>query len=143
MKDKFEWKAEIKFDGTADEFNDVLAALDELPFEVEIPEWEGLPHHFAGCMPIPIDVLIGVDNLEKLVADLPRIRIKYIRDIYGGMRTAHVHVGDEVVLLDRARFRTLVADVAHELGERRAEMIEDYVGVMGPVGGLDPTRQPG
>jgi hypothetical protein len=57
------------------------------------------------------------------------------------MRVAHVHVGDEIVLLDQARFRTLVASVAHELGERCAEKIADYIEVMDAVGRLDTAFQ--
>jgi hypothetical protein len=57
------------------------------------------------------------------------------------MRMAHVHIGDEIVLLDRARFKTLVSTIAFELGGRRAEAIDDYIDVMDPVSHLDPALQ--
>lgn len=142
MAELLKWKAEVKFVGTADDFNKMAARLDELPVEVTIPEWYCRPHHYAGCMPIPIDLILR-DRLKELVVDLPRYRIKFIRDIYGGMRMAHVHLGEEVVLLDQARFKKLVSGVAQELGEKRVEAIGDYIEVMDAVGRLDPGFQPG
>jgi hypothetical protein len=136
MGDMFEWKAEIKFQGTAADFAQLAEAIVELPIEIYIPEWVCRPHHWAGCMPIPIDVLLGLEHLEKITDGMPRVQIKYIRDIYGGIRTPHLHLKDEVVLLDRARFKTLVAQVAYELAARRVERIDDYVGVMSNVGPL-------
>ncbi len=142
MTEALKWKAEIKFEGTADDFNKMVTQLDRLPVEISIPEWGRRPVHFDGCMPLPIGRLIGMERLEKLVTDLPRIQIKFIRDIRGGLRMAHVHLSDEIVLLDQTRFKALVAGVAHDLGEMRAETIEDYIEVMDAVGRLDPSFQP-
>jgi len=144
MEDKFAWKAEIKFVGTADEFNKFADALERLPVDITIPEWRWRPHHYAGCMPIPINVLLGDSRLKKLAEGMPKLKIKFIKDIYGGMRTAHFHLGDQIVLLDRARFKSLAADVAHELAEKRVESVEDYIGVMGRIGNImgDPSPQP-
>jgi len=138
MTEPLKWKAEIKFAGSPEEFNKMLARLDQLPVEIAIPEWERRPNHLAGCMPFPLDLILG-DRLLKLVEDQPHVNIKYIRDIRGGMRMAHVHIGDEVVFLDRARFKTLVSSVAQELGGMRAEKIDDYIEVMDAVGRLDPA----
>ena len=138
MKNALKWKAEINFEGSPDEFNEMLAKLDRLPVEISIAEWTERPHHFAGCMPVPIARLIGEDHLNKLVEGRPIIDIKYIRDIRGGMRMAHVHIGDAIAILDQARFKMLVAGVAHNLGEMRAETIGDYIEVMDAVGRLDP-----
>lgn len=143
MKDVIRWKAEIEFEGTADEFNKMVAQLDKVPVEISIPEWIPRPHHFAGCTPLPIDMLIDKEQLGNLTEGLQRHKIKFIRDIDGGMRMAHIHIGDEIVLLDRTRFKTFVATVAYELGARRAESVDDYIDVMDPVGRLDPAFQPG
>ncbi len=140
MKEKFEWKAEIKFEGTADEFNKLAATLNQLPVEFVIPEWEDRPHHLPGCTPFPIDVLLGRDRLKKLADKRPIIKLDYVLGIDGGIRTPHFHLGDEVVLLDRPQFMRYVADVAHELGQRRAETIDDYIEVMDTVGRLAPKR---
>lgn len=78
MEDKFVWTAEIKFEGTVDEFNQLTESLEELPVEIYIPEWLRRPHHFAGCMPVPFEVLLGAERLQQLAEDMPRIQIKYI-----------------------------------------------------------------
>lgn len=143
MNERFVWKAEIRFNGTAEEFNQLAAAIEKLPVEVSIPEWAHRPHHFAGCMPVPIDILLGREWMGKLIKDMPHVKVRHIKDIYGGIRTAHVHLGDEVVFLDRARFKTLVTDVARELGARRVETVEDYIEVMDAVDRLDPSLRLG
>lgn len=147
MEGIFEWKAEIKFKGIAAEFNRFVDSLGDAlkagNITISVPEWEWRPHHLAGCMPIPVDVLLGEERLKQIIEGMPRMQIKYIRDIRGGIRTAHLHLEDAVVLLDRARFKTMVAQVAHELAARRVEAIEDYVAVMNQVGRLaDPTPEP-
>ena len=141
MEDVFEWKAEIKFKGTAADFANLTKSIAELPVEIHIPEWARRPRHLAGCMPVPVDVLLAEETLKKITEGMPRVKIKYIKDIYGGIRTPHLHFKDDVVLLDRARFKTVVSQIAHELAARRVERIEDYVGVMSKVGPLadDPV----
>jgi hypothetical protein len=143
MKDTFVWKAEIKFSGTAEEFNKLTTALEKLPAEFEIPEWHFRPCHFAGCMAVPVELLLEEAQLKELAKGMRQMKIKFLKDIEGGIRTAHFHLGDQVVLLDRARFKEYVAIVAKELGGRRAETVDDYIGVMNQIGHLsDPTPQP-
>jgi len=134
MNEKLVWKAEVKFVGSPDEFNKFSEQMEKLHAEIAVREWRGRPNHFAGCTPIPIDLLLGKEKLEQLAKGLPQIQIKFIKDIYGGMRVPHFHLGDKIVLLDRARFKEYVRDVAEELGGRRAERIEDYIEVMNPIG---------
>ena len=140
MDDKFTWKAEIKFVGTADEFNKLGEALDQFHLEFEVAEWRlhPFPGHVAGCWPMPLDNLLGAERVKKLVAGMPQAKLRFIDDICGGIRTAHLHLGDQVVLLSRALFKTLVADVAHELGEMRVESCGDYIDVVQAVGHLAP-----
>jgi hypothetical protein len=139
MQDKFVWKATIKFGGSAEEFNHLAEALENLPVEIEISEWVDIPHHLAGCQPLPLDVLLSEARIKKLTEGLPRMQIKFITDIAGGIRTPHLHLRDEVVLLDRAKFKTFVGQIAQELAERRAETVKDYIDVMDPVGRLAAT----
>jgi hypothetical protein len=131
MDEKFVWKAEITFRGTADEFNKFMDCLEEAPVDVNIPGWRCRPPwHVAGCMPAPPDTILGRAKLNKIIEDMPREQIKYVRDIYGGIRAAHLHIGDEVVLLDRARFKTYVKEVAAKLAESRIDKTDDYIQVM-------------
>lgn len=146
MTDKFEWKAEIKFQGTAEEFHKfrevIEAALETGNISIEIPEWKPRPRHLAGCFPRPIDDILDKVRLEALIKDKARFQFPYIRDIYGGIRTAHLHLGNEVVLLDRAQFKTMVTEVAHELAAKRVEAVEDYVEVMSKVNSLGDDLRP-
>lgn len=130
----FKWRAEIEFEGTPEEFNKLAAYLDKSPVVIRIPEWARVPPgHLAGCNPLPIEHLIDPETFRKIVEGMPTMRIQFIRDIAGGIRTPHLHQAGEVVLLDRARFRTMVGLVAQALAQRRAEAVEDYVTVMEPV----------
>jgi hypothetical protein len=148
MKDELEWKAEISFKGTAAEFNrfaesvapvlkaeGITLALPELRRPWPEPEpwpWPW-PGPWPGLWPIPIDVLLGAERIKPMVQDMPELQINFIRDIRGGIRTPHLHLGDKVVLLDRASFKTVVAQVASELAARRVEAMEDYVDVVSAV----------
>jgi hypothetical protein len=53
---------------------------------------------------------------------------------YGGIRTPHMHLQDDVVLLDKERFKTFVGEIARELAMRN--VTEDHVGVMNRIGRL-------
>ena len=136
---RFTWKGEIAFDGTAQEFNAMMDALREAPVSIEIPEWARRPRHLAGCMPVPLDHLLRKEFLESLVEKSSRVKIKFIQDIPGGMRTPHFHWGDDVLLLDRERFKQFVAEVASSLAEHRVASGGDYIEVMEPIGPLGAT----
>ena len=146
MEDKFTWKGQLKFIGSSAQFNELSAVLEKYPVEFEIPEWAGIPDHLAGCFPIPIDLLMSKDQTKKLTDGMHRIKIKYLRDIRGGIRTAHIHLNDQVVLLDRERFKAMVKSVAVELAEMRVDRMSDYIDVMRAVGNIgrfsDPTPEP-
>jgi hypothetical protein len=144
MDEKFVWKAELKFTGTAEQFNQLMESLQDKPIEIDIAEWKDRLDHTAGCTPFPVDVIIGRDTLRKLADGMPQVKLNYIQGIDGGMRTAHLHLGDVVVLLDRDRFRTYVGQVAQALAAKRVDASTDYIAVMGPINriGDNPTPQP-
>lgn len=50
-----------------------------------------------------------------------------IQGINGGLRDAHMHVGDAVVFLDRARFQKLLGETASALAIDLAAVATDYV----------------
>ena len=140
MGKTFVWKAELKFEGTVEEFNQMAASLEKLPVAISIPEWENRLDHVDGCFPIAVNVLLGDIVIKELAADMPRVMIKYVDDIRGGIRTPHLHlVNDEIVLLNRAKFKAFVGKVAHVLAERRAETVRDYVTVLDPINRLYPV----
>ncbi len=139
MDQQFTWKAEVVFNGPPEEFEVVAQALEGLRIKISIPEWKDRPIHSAGCHPIPLEDILSRVRLESLAEGMPRMRRLRVKDIAGGIRTAHLHLGSEVVLLDRERFRKLAGLVAQELAERRVEVIEDYIGVMDGVSRVEMT----
>jgi hypothetical protein len=146
MREAFVWKATVTFKGTAEQFNKMIHTLEDFPVEAEIPEWEGINPHIAGCERFPYRMLVSDDLLNSIVADMPRYEVVFLQqDIAGGIRTPHLHLGNEVVFLDRTRFKTFVGHVAQGLAERRVEAGGDYIQVMRPVGDLAsiaPVPQP-
>lgn len=157
MEKRFEWNAEIKFKGTEKEFMKLAEMIEEMPAEIEVPEktasetsilaassrpilrwpwppWPGLP-------PYPERVL-GTDRLRQLTKDMSHIKVKFPRDIDGGMRTAHVHIGNEIVLLDRDTFKNIVAEVASAIAVRNVDAGIGFVAVMNALEMSDPTPEP-
>ncbi len=133
MADTMTWKAEIKFSGTVDQFNKFAEMLENARVEVKIPEWDKIPNHLAGCSPFPIDNILSRDQLKKIIDKQPTVQIKYIRDIKGGIRTPHLHLKDQVVLLDQDKFTDMVKNVAERLAVMRVERLDDYLDVMKTV----------
>ncbi len=139
MEKKVTWQAEVKFTGTVEEFNEIASVLEKMPIEVRIPEWKCCPHNFPGGMRIPVDNLLDPGFLKEITHEMPRLNVKYIKGIDGGMRMAHVHIGDEFILLDRQRFKALASQIAFELAGKRAGEVQDYVDVMDPINEISAT----
>jgi len=114
------YTAELQFKGSISEFEDVLSKLSELPANgIKIGTWP-TPDHPAGGLMIdtvplpeqpnpgilPIARLLSKELLDKLLGG--QSRFKLITDIHGGIRNAHIHLGNEIVLLDRQTFRGCV-----------------------------------
>ena len=140
MNTSLVWKAEVEFQGTVEEFAAVAAALTQLPIAVRIAEFPAWPRRpYPGIPPLPILDLIGPENLDRLLANVPRAKIRLPKDVAGGIRTPHFHVGDEIVLLDRERFKTAPGLIAKELAERRVAVIDDFPQAMKPIDDLAVT----
>ncbi len=130
MNEKITFRTEIEFKGTLEEFVKVATTLVELPIRIRV-EWP--PGHTAGCWPIGPEELLPRKILDKIIEDMPRIKI--IRGIRGGIRDPHLHIGDEIVLIDRKRFKEVVGQVAMELAGRLAERA-DYTETVGAIRNL-------
>lgn len=126
------FRTEIEFKGSTEEFEKVATALARLPIRLRV-EWP--PDHTAGCWPIGPEQIISKQVLDKVIEGMPQLKI--IRDIRGGIRNPHLHVKDQVVLLDRARFKEVVGQVAMELAGRIAERAE-YTEAVGAIRNLAP-----
>ena len=142
MDKPFTWKGELSFSGTEKDFARLAAILDSYPVRVEIPEWRIIDTgHLAGCNRISVDTLLEAKRLDEIIAEQPRFKPTFIKDIRGGIRSPHLHLGDEVVLLNRDRFKMMVGSVATALAEARVDKYYDYINVVGRVNELadDPV----
>lgn len=138
MAEKFTWKGEITFNGTATEFAKLAEALDDLvDVEVKLPSaWP--PRPFPGFPPWPWWRHISKGTLNKLIQGRQKFQIKWIKDFAGGIRDPHMHLADEqIMLLDRKRFKVMVREVASMLAEQRVDIADDFISVMAPIQELE------
>ena len=103
--------------------------LPELEIEgLMIGTWPTPEHPAGGLMidtvPLPeepppgisaVTRLFSTHLLDKIAEGMPRLKIN--KGINGGIRNPHFHVANGVVLLDRARFKQLVGQVAEQLAK--------------------------
>lgn len=134
MDEKITFRTEIEFKGSLSEFEKVATSLAEQPIRIRV-EWP--PDHTAGCWPIGPEQLLGKKVLETVTEGMPRIKI--IKGIPGGIRDPHLHIGNEIVLIDRAKFKEVAGQVAMVLAERLAERA-DYTETVGAIRNLMPER---
>jgi hypothetical protein len=131
------FRTEIEFKGSIQEFEKVATTLVELPIRIRV-EWP--PGHTAGCWPIAPEQILGKRVLDRVTEGMPRIKAEIIRGIDGGIRDPHLHIRDEMVLLDRARFKEVVGQVAMELAGKIAER-EEYTETVGAIRNLVPGAE--
>jgi len=140
MDEVFEWKAEIAFKGTAEQYAKFAEQMEAVAKQdyvsIQIPEWWPWPRPFPGFWPIDPWIALGRERLDKLIEGSPAIQIRYIRDIRGGIRRAHLHMGNQIVLLERAAFKEIVTEVAAKLAAERVDALGDYVEVMAGINEL-------
>jgi len=134
MNEEITFRTEIEFKGSIEELGKVVAALAELPIRTRV-EWP--PGHTAGCWPIPPEEFLSREVLDKVIEGMPRIRVEILRGIRGGIRDPHLHIRDDVVLLDRVRFKELVGQAAMQLAGTLAEKAE-YTETVGAIRNLVP-----
>lgn len=72
---------------------------------------------FPGIWPV---ARLGGKVHDELVEGMPRFKL--LKDIYGGIRDPHLHIGNEIVLLNKRRFRKFVGEIAKGLSKDLREM---------------------
>lgn len=144
MDEVFEWKAEVAFKGTAEQFAkfaDQMEAVAKQDYvSIQIPDWWPWPRPFPGFWPIDPWIFLGRDRVNKLIEGSPTMQIRYIRDIRGGIRRAHLHMGDQIVMLERDAFKEIVTQVAAGLVAQRVDAMGDYMDVMEGINELAATE---
>lgn len=111
-KGEIEFKTEVIFKGSIAKFQTFAEDLAKLRGKLEFERiwriWKK-----AGSMPVPMEVILRRDELKDLVQ--AEKRFKLIKDIQGGIRNAHFHIDDEIVLFDEAAFEKFTEKVAERM----------------------------
>lgn len=124
------WKAEIEFVGKLEEFEKFTKALSIAQVRI-VGKWGKLniPDKWnAGYIsPVLLDTvhinrILNESNVQR-TADL----------INGGIRTPHFHIGKEIFLVDREKFKSILGEVARDVFENRALQSEDYMDAITPL----------
>jgi len=92
---------------------------------------ELLPWRLNGGWPVPLARIASEELLHKYAEK--GTRLERLLGIDGGDMTPHVHLNEEIILLERSDFKNLVADVASKLSADLAERVdyETTVDLMG------------
>ena len=131
---KIKWKGEVTFEGTLDEFAAFRTAIEKQPVALAISEAIFYPGSKAGYYWLA-DQLTALHegNLAQMLQGAPRIQFANIKGIAGGIRTPHLHLGDEVVLVDKERFKTILGDAARNIFAQRVETQDDFYDMIKPL----------
>ncbi len=122
------WKGEVTFEGTIEEFSNFKAVIEKHATSISISGSDGrvLPnYHKAGFIPI-IRKFLSEQQIAQLTEGAARMQFKAIEGIAGGIRSPHIHLEDEVVLVDKERFKTILGEVASSITQERVDSEVDY-----------------
>lgn len=97
------------------------------------------PRFTRGMWPIPYFTHIPMDKLKEIARGLPRYALQEVTNkkakivvegIDGGIRRAHLHLGKEVVFLDKAALQKYLKVAAKELDNiKDITKIDTYIGM--------------
>lgn len=128
---EFTWRGALEFSGTAEEFNKLSEVLRHHGVAVTIPEMDQRKSvRELGGAPSAINKVLSEPLLQELIAGQSHLSLKFNQDLPGGIRTPHLHMAADVVLLDSERFKTYVGVLATALTERRIDLGGDYIGIL-------------
>lgn len=132
---RLQWKGEVTFEGTIEEFHVFKAAIEGQPVRISVSEVAGgikfKPR--PGYISPPLISALEASRLEKITQGAIRMQFATIKDIAGGIRNPHLHLGDEVVLIDKTRFKTVIGEVARKALEHRVDIETDYYNMIKPI----------
>jgi hypothetical protein len=136
VKPTLKWKGEVTFEGTIEQFYAFKTAIENHPISITVPEYDNKRFQIVhGSGYISPAALAGLKQaqLEKLTAGEPRVQFARIKNIAGGIRTPHLHLADEVVLVDKERFKTFLGEIARSTLDNRVDTEEDYYDMIKPI----------
>jgi hypothetical protein len=134
MAEKISFNAEIKYEGGIKDFQKwtkVLAEVKGLKLTIpNLPKDIGI----AGGWPFPMERLLDKNTLANMARGATRIKLaKYLcGTTCGGINNPHIHVKDEVIFLDRQKFKEVSGLVAMKLAGDLASKVKhkDMVGTI-------------
>lgn len=121
------WKGELTFEGTLEQFKTFTTSLEKYQVAIGVADLGNVigDYHPAGYIR-PIHAFLNKDYLEKLTDGASRMQMKAIEGIAGGIRNPHIHLGSEIVLVDRERFKEIIGEVAGRIAQERVDVESDY-----------------
>jgi len=122
------WKAEVEFTGNPEDFkkfNEALAAARATTVIGNTPELDPSRVGYLAPSFIKTAQVAGLLNESKVQ--------KITGLINGGIRNPHFHVGNEIFLVERDHFKTILGEIARNVFENRALQKEDYLDAIAPL----------
>ncbi len=140
MPDTIKWKGEVTFEGSPEQLKALLEGFAAAKAKINIPEWAGRIRHLAGCSPLPIKDFLKQEHLDRLIKGARMVNVGPLVPIPGGIRVPHIHVGDQIALVNQEQFRQYAGELAKAMADRRVSAIDDYTEAMMPIGALDVKK---
>ncbi len=139
MSEKLTFRAEFEFQGTADELGKVIAGLNKLPGRLVVGKIP-LPFPYPGGWPIPPMRFLSKEMLAGISKERPAFARQLLSGINGGIRDPHLHLEDQVVILDREMFSQVVGKAAASIAQEVA-VGASYQGMIGALRELNEMTQ--
>jgi hypothetical protein len=133
------WKGVVEFQGTPEEFEGFSVALANVGAHVSFDKESAFtrlkpnPGYVAPVFLDAVGVLQQLDESNSL-----RMKGPAIERIAGGIRTPHLHLGDDIVLVDRNHFKSILGQVAREVFEQRVASKQDFDEIIAPLAAAEP-----
>ncbi len=126
------WKGEVTFQGTVEEFQSFAKMLSAQRVSISIAETVGHLGHNAGYVrPIDYRSIVNAENLEKMQQEATHVPLPVM--IAGGIRSPHLHAGQEALVVSKEQFKTFLGDIAREMTEERVETETDFYEMIKPL----------
>lgn len=141
MSEKITFRAEIEFNGSADELAKVVEGIRSMPVKVSVGKFP-LPFPYPGGWPFPIFRALSTDMISKYTKGRPAFPENILGGINGGIRDPHLHFKDQVSLLDQESFAKVVGNVAEHIVQEIAVEggYQDTIGVLRELNSIEEHR---
>jgi hypothetical protein len=127
------WKGQVEFEGTPEDFDKFAVALSQTGVHVSVDRGSTIDNltKRGYVAPVRWDMIGVAKQLNE--SNSLRMTSRAIGDIAGGIRTPHLHVGDDIVLVDRDHFKSLLGQVARDIFEQRVTNKQDFEEIVAPL----------